>query len=316
MLQFSLIVCTRGRPLLLERLLRGIDMLRYPDFEVIVICDPDDADTAQCLAQHAPRARIGYCRPANLAQARNIGLSMAQGDIAAFIDDDAMPAPDWLNRLAACYAAPEITAAGGFIRARNTTKFQNRFVLIDPFGTDHPAALVPSTLPAGWFLSLTGTNFSVRLSAALSLGGFDENYAYFLEETDFLQRLMEAGGKIAVDPQAEVHHGYAESAMRAANGAPKCLHAIARSKAYFCHINRRPETSRAAINKALARFVAVKSWLITSSFLRARLGTRTAVRLIQELRNGIREGETLARTGRSLAVFTAPAPRRASALPK
>jgi GT2 family glycosyltransferase len=317
MLQISLIVCTRGRPILLERLLRSLTLLDYPEFELIVICDPKETETEHCLARHARHAKIGHCGPANLAQARNIGLSMAQGDIAAFIDDDAVPAPDWLTRLAACYAAPEIAAAGGFVRARNAATFQNRFVLIDPFGKDHPAALLPSTLPPGWFLSLTGTNFSVRLANARSLGGFDENYPYFLEETDFLLRLAEAGGKITVDPRAEVYHGYAESALRTATGAPKCLHVIARSKAYFCHINRRPETSRAAINQALVRFFAIKSWVITSNLLLARLNARAAARLLLELTNGIREGETLAKTGRSLAFFPAtPAHRHTSYLPK
>jgi GT2 family glycosyltransferase len=318
MLQISLIVCTRGRPILLERLLRSLALQDYPEFELIVICDPKETETEHCLMCHARQAKIGHCGPANLARARNIGLSMAEGDIAAFIDDDAVPAPDWLTRLAACYAAPEITAAGGFVRARNAATFQNRFVLIDPFGKDHPAALLPSTLPAGWFLSLTGTNFSVRVANARSLGGFDENYHYFLEETDFLLRLGEAGGKIAVDPQAEVQHGYAESAIRTANGAPKCLHVIARSKAYFCHINRRPETSLAAINYALARFIAIKSCLLLSNFLLARLNVRAAARLLLELRTGIREGEALAKTGRSLAVFSSvsPAHRRASYLPK
>src|SRR5690348_10178397 len=32
------------------------------------------------------------------ATKRNIGMRLAQGDIFAFLDDDCLPAPDWLER--------------------------------------------------------------------------------------------------------------------------------------------------------------------------------------------------------------------------
>lgn len=306
MLRFSLIVCTRGRPLLLERLLLGIALLRYPEFELIVICDPEDAATGSCLARHEAGTRIGFCAEANLAKARNIGLAMAQGDIAAFIDDDAVPEPDWLDRLADCYARPEIAAAGGFIRAKNGVGFQSRVVLVDGFGADHHCARRPPALPEGWFVSLTGTNFSVRLSWALALGGFDENYSYFLEETDFLLRLTAAGGGIGIAEMAEVHHGCAESESRAQSGAPKSFRDIARSKAYFCHVNRRPGTSDAAIGKALARFARGRIRRIGFYLLSGRLRLADAARLLGELRAGLREGERLARNGRSLAGVSVP----------
>ena len=257
MLRFSLIVCTRNRPHLLQRLLLGISQLRYLDFELIVIHDPADAVTTQCLAHHAAAAKIGHCALANLAKARNIGLAMAQGEIAAFIDDDAVPEPDWLDQLAAAYARPEITAVGGVIRARNGIGFQSRAVLIDTFGADHHPTGLPGQLPPDCFLSLTGTNFSVRREAALTIGGFDENYSYFLEETDFLKRLCEMGGRVCMREAAEVHHGTAASDHRAGNGAPSALRVIARSKAYYCHINQRKEISAATITRALARFAMV-----------------------------------------------------------
>jgi len=300
---FSLIVCTRGRPVLLQRLLLGIAQLRYPNFELIVICDPQDGETAQCLARHA--ARIGHCASANLAKARNIGLAMARGEIVAFIDDDAVPEPDWLDRLEAEYGGPEVTAVGGFIRGRNGIDFQNRVTLIDGFGAERHCRRLPPGLPRGWFAGLTGTNFSVRRSAALELGGFDENYAYFLEETDFLRRLVEAGGRVGIAADAEVHHGWAASDLRGGSGAPKSLYAIARSKAYFCHINRRPETRDAAIALALLRFTGGKFRLVGWHLLAGRLNAADAGRLLRELRSGLRDGVQLAKNGRALPDFAA-----------
>ncbi len=288
-------------------MLRGIASLRYPLFELIVVFDPGDPATAQCLARHAIGAKLGHCAAANLAAARNIGLSLAAGDIAAFIDDDSVPEPDWLDQLNLGFAQPGTTAAGGAIRAQNGIAFQSRIVLIDAYGADHHREQLPPSLPAGFFPGLTGTNFAVHRTAALAIGGFDENFSYFLEETDFLRRLGDDGG-IRLIEAAEVHHGLAGGGMRTQGGAPNAVQTIARSKAYFCHVNRRPGTKFSDINSALKRFLAGKYWLIASSLLTARLNIGSASRLFRELHSGIREGEALAKGPRSLADFAAPPP--------
>jgi glycosyltransferase involved in cell wall biosynthesis len=50
-----------------------------------------------------------------LSGARNSGLREAHGDLIAFLDDDAMAAPDWLERLAGAYADPNTLGVGGAI---------------------------------------------------------------------------------------------------------------------------------------------------------------------------------------------------------
>ena len=306
-LSFSVILCTRGRPGSLERTLRGTALLRYPTFELIVIRDPADAKTAQCLAELAQTAHIGDCTAANLAQARNIGVRMARGDILAFLDDDAVPEPDWLNQLAAYYRDPGVAAVGGFIRNRSGVRFQSRITLVDEFGADHHRRQIPRRLPSGWFLSPTGTNFSVRRAIALEIGAFDENYFYFLEESDFFWRLQQSGKRVCFAPEAEVHHGLAASAQRSPEGAPLSLHKIARSKAYFCAVNRRPLTPESAIASALGRFMRGRRRKILAHKHAGRLATADVTRLLGELRAGLAEGVALAGQGRALPLLPAPA---------
>jgi GT2 family glycosyltransferase len=283
----------------LRRTLQSLALLRYPH-ERIIVHDPRDMETTACIAGFAPFARTGDCTVENLAQARNLGLVMAHGDIVAFIDDDAVPEPDWLDQIMTAYADPAVTAAGGFIRDGTGVTFQARFVLIDPFGKDFPRASHPAVLPPGWFIGLTGTNFSVRRRDALAIGGFDEQYAYFLEETDFLYRLQRAGGRIAVVPGAEVIHYREQNRIRNSTGTPLALRSISRSKAYFCQVNRQPGVPDAAIANALRRFSFRKMQQIASYFCTARLDAGAVRRLLVELEQGLRDGAAAALAGRRL----------------
>lgn len=47
--------------------------------------------------------------------ARNSGAAVATGDFLAFLDDDAVPAPDWIERIEECFVQGGAMGVGGFI---------------------------------------------------------------------------------------------------------------------------------------------------------------------------------------------------------
>ena len=47
--------------------------------------------------------------------ARNSGVTVAQGAVIAFLDDDAIAETNWLEHLAACYTDPHVLGVGGKI---------------------------------------------------------------------------------------------------------------------------------------------------------------------------------------------------------
>ncbi len=109
--RISVVVCSCNGARTLRECCRGLRALRYPDFEVIVIDDGSDDDTALIARKHG--FRVISTRQCGLSHARNVGLAAATGEIVAYIDDDAYPDPDWLSYLAASFLATDHAGIGG-----------------------------------------------------------------------------------------------------------------------------------------------------------------------------------------------------------
>jgi GT2 family glycosyltransferase len=82
--------------------LDGLTAQTLADFEVIVVNSSQEEHTGRIVADRFPRARFEQA-PARLLPhaARNRGVERARGDLLVFTDPDCVPAPDWLELLAA-----------------------------------------------------------------------------------------------------------------------------------------------------------------------------------------------------------------------
>jgi len=299
-LRVSLIINTLDRAIALERTLLSLRQLRYPAFEVVVVHGPCHDHTLNVLERFAPAIRVGACPEANLAMSRNIGLAMARGDIVAFLDDDAIPEPDWLDRLVSGFDDPEVGGAGGFIRDHDGVRFQHQVIVADRLGRAENFAEIPADLRPHRYFSPTGTNVAVRRDSLLSIGGFDQEYAYFLDETDVNLRLVEAGWRLVSIADAEIHHKFSESHLRSADRVPRSLYLIARSKAYFCWVNAPTAHSPEEIASELQRFQEEHRRKIDRFLKRRKIDAATAQRLADEVEHGIADGARDARLPRRL----------------
>lgn len=119
----SILICTYARASLLRKTLLSLAQVRGIETAEIIVIDnhsPDDtADTvAQCAEQLAHSVDIRYVfePQQGLSIARNRGIAESVGAIIAFLDDDAVPSPDWLHSLRKAFAAyPDAAAVGGVI---------------------------------------------------------------------------------------------------------------------------------------------------------------------------------------------------------
>lgn len=233
----SVIVVSRARPEALRRCLLAIAQLQYRSFEVVVVACPQGVAVANASAALSEIKCIAFDE-ANISAARNLGLKHAAGDIVAFVDDDAVPEPQWLHHLVAPAARADVAAMGGFVRARNGISFQYKARTLDAQGTPQEVEIDPfqATVlvpPKGRAIKTEGTNMAFRRDVLVDIGGFDPAFRFFLDETDVNMRLAQVGHATALVPLAEVHHGFAASATRRQDRVPRDLFEIGASWAVF-----------------------------------------------------------------------------------
>jgi glycosyltransferase involved in cell wall biosynthesis/GT2 family glycosyltransferase len=147
-----------------------------------------------------------------LSGARNSGVAVCSGDVVAFLDDDAVAAPDWLERLAEAYGDPNVLGAGGTVRpawvAGKPGWFPPEFDWV--VGCTHSG--MPRQRQA--VRNLVGANMSLRREVLAELGGFRQELGRVgtipagCEETDLCIRVSQRWpeAQILYDPAAAVDH--------------------------------------------------------------------------------------------------------------
>jgi glycosyltransferase involved in cell wall biosynthesis len=210
----SVVICafTRER---LEVMSEAVDSLRaqtLPPHEVVLVIDHAPELLEEVRGLWPDLKIVANREKQGLSGARNTGVAEASGEVVAFLDDDAIAAPDWLERLAAAYADPKVVGAGGTVRPRwvegKPGWFPPEFDWV--IGCTHsgmPQQLEPVR-------NLVGANMSFRREPLLAVGGFSHDLGRVgtlpvgCEETDLSirvhQRWPEA--EILYDPAAAVEH--------------------------------------------------------------------------------------------------------------
>jgi glycogen(starch) synthase len=324
--RMSVVVCTDGRAASLCQTLHGLSLLDHQAFEICVVLGPTADNARAAWAPWGDRIKVATCPERNLSRARNIGIGLAAGEVVAFIDDDAIPEPEWLDDLAAAYADPAVGGAGGFVYDQTGVDFQARFVTTDRLGApchdwQRPASEFNFPLSAN-FPHLLGTNSSFRRSALVSVGGFDEEYDYFLDETDLCCRLIDGGWSIAQLAGAYVHHKFLPSAVRRGPRLIVSWFSLIKNKIYYALLNGRGHHSMSDILQATTTWIGDLRWQLEHAIAEGKLHEGDRARFRQEVEEAWRIGlarglegrrrlmspERLAAAPPAFRNMTAPAP--------
>jgi GT2 family glycosyltransferase len=221
----SVAICTKDRPEQLERLLISILRQSRQPHEVLVIDNAPSTDrTQQLLQRHFPMFRYVHEPVAGLDFARNRAVREASGEVLAFIDDDAVAAPDWVEAQIRVFAeSPAIAACMGNVYAltlepEGPRLFEanggfgrgERRIHLPPGAGPRPPGL-PKPLVA-WAISVgSGVSMALRRSVVQQLGGFDEalDMGAVLPgggDLDMLWRVLESGHELVYEPCVRAQH--------------------------------------------------------------------------------------------------------------
>jgi glycogen synthase len=295
----TVVVNTYNRAASLRNALSSLRRLRHAETEIIVVNGPSTDDTEAVVSEFADCVRYARCPVRNLSTSRNIGISLAQGDFIYFIDDDAVAEPNWIEEMLPAFADPRVAAANGWVRDATGVTYQFLFSAVDTSGMDHHGrepspAHIEQRWGASQIPSVIGVNCAFRRSAIEEVGGFDENYEYFLDETDVCARLIRAGYRIATRPSAEVHHKFSGSHLRRNDGVTKSIYQPARSGAYF---TTRVNFDDASLYQSLRRCAALRGRLrgdVGRLKRDGKIDQEGFVRLSAEIDAAIQDGVRLA----------------------
>ncbi|MBN1162299.1 glycosyltransferase [Patescibacteria group bacterium] len=108
MIKFSIIIPCRSITDFLKESIPYLKKLNYKQYEILIVLDNDDAYDFR-----DNRFKVLVSGPVGPAEKRNLAVSKATGDILAFLDDDAFPTENWLDKAAEYFNDPSVYALGG-----------------------------------------------------------------------------------------------------------------------------------------------------------------------------------------------------------
>ena len=202
------------------------------DFDVVVI-----DNSGKRLAQERLSSGCAWLHVIENESNRGFGAAVNQACSAskspflATLNDDAVADPRWLEQLlAAMESRPDVGLCASQVRLLGREELDSAGMLICGDGSSKQRGHGGSPPEYGRrdeVLAPSGSAAIYRRAMLDEIGGFDEDFFLYCEDTDLGLRARWAGWKCLYEPAAVVHHHYSHTAGRATS-----------LKAYYVERNR------------------------------------------------------------------------------
>ena len=196
--------------------------------EVVVVDNGSTDDTPTVVRREFPA--VDYVRSeTNLgfARANNLGAGRTRGEFLLLLNSDARLKPStlaevvsWMRQHPECGVAgvqllnPDGSRQNSIANQPSlATELLNKSLLRRLFPRRFPGKEHQFPAPVE-VESVIGACMFIRASVWRALGGFDERFFFFLEETDFCRQVRARGWKVCHLPQAQAWHGQGQSARQ------------------------------------------------------------------------------------------------------
>lgn len=182
--------------------------------EVILVDNASTDGSADEIAASFPEVRL-LRSPVNggFGRGNNLGAAAAAGEVLLFLNPDTVVEPGWARPLLTALEDPSVGLATSKILLLRAPGQVNTFGneihctgLTLCRGMDAPSNAFSrrEEVPA-----VSGAAFAIRRDLFTALGGFDEAFFLYLEDTDLSLRARLAGYRCVAVPESVVYHDYA-----------------------------------------------------------------------------------------------------------
>jgi len=204
-MKYSIIVPVFNRPDEVDELLKSLCNQTVKDFEVLIVEDGSERDCKSVTEQYADKLDVKYFVKPNSGpgQTRNYGAERAQGDYLLILDSDVVLPAGYLQAIedelrespAAAFGGPD-AAHPSFTPVQKAISY-SMTSFFTTGGIRGGKAKLDKFYPRSF-------NMGIRRDVYLKLGGFSK--MRFGEDIDFSYRIVEAGHKPRLFPEAWVWH--------------------------------------------------------------------------------------------------------------
>jgi GT2 family glycosyltransferase len=188
------------------------------DLEVVIV-DNSGQGLVRRNGTGAGARVIENGRNAGFGAAINQGVRASASPYVATLNDDAVAHPDWLESLvAALETRPDAGMCASQVRLFGESRLDSAGMLVARDGSSKQRGhgRLPEDFPvAEEALLPSGSAALYRRAMLEDIGGFDDDFFLYCEDTDVGLRARWAGWKCLYVPSAVVEHHYSHSAGRA-----------------------------------------------------------------------------------------------------
>lgn len=166
--------------------------------EILIVDDGCTDDTIEIATRYPVRV-VEHGGNKGLAAARNTALRAARSPFIASLDTDAVPEPDWLEKLVPHLEDPDVAGVSGRMLEKYQETPADRWRAVHlPQHYGEEKLVNPPVL--------SGSNGVYRREVLLGLGGYNEEYRTNYEDCHISRRLRQAGCTLIYEPAALVYH--------------------------------------------------------------------------------------------------------------
>ena len=214
-MEISVVVSTHNRASHLPRLFAALSaqtIEEHVSWELIVVDNRSTDDTAEVVERCSAKAGfpVTYVFEGRKGKSfgLNTGIALARGRIIALTDDDAVPAPDWLERVLLHFEMHnDVPCVGGRVELHDPADAVVAVRLSPNATLTDVKSFDPANIP------VIGCNMAMDAELLRAVGLFDVDLGPgsrigIAEDLDLLYRLTRSGHRIAYDPGLLVFHNH------------------------------------------------------------------------------------------------------------